>query len=305
MFQDSSTPYAMSTQAPLSFRAEGYEYDHEVLVTLPPSYSVSADRSYFVLWAMDGAMQHMLIAGIVNMYIISKRLPEMIVISVGHSSEQGMAGLIKREYDLLPPGSTTADDDTLAASLKANDGGLREELSKHFKADKFQDFLIDQLRPQLAERYRMNGDHALVGFSSGGYFAGYSMFSRPGAFSRYLIGSGTHPQTPMLEAQYAESHSDLVARVFLGAGSREVSDLNMSASRIVSRTVYLAENLRMRQYPSLALKTQIYTDRDHLTVMAPLLADGVEYLYANEFEEQAGRMNQPGDSHQSESSKHD
>ena len=84
LIQDSSVPYAMASEPALSFRAKGYDYDHEVLVTLPPSYSVSPDTSYPVLWAMDGAMMHMLIAGIVNIYTLGRRMPELIVVSVGH-----------------------------------------------------------------------------------------------------------------------------------------------------------------------------------------------------------------------------
>ena len=108
MLQDSDVPYSMASEPPLSFRAAGYDYDHEVLVTLPRSHAVSPDRSYPVLWAMDGVMMHMLVAGIVNIYTLGGRLPEMIVASVGHSSDQGMAGLVKREFDLHPAGSMFA-----------------------------------------------------------------------------------------------------------------------------------------------------------------------------------------------------
>ena len=56
----------MASEPPLSFRAEGYDNDHEVLVWLTRSYPVSLDRPYPALWAMDGAAHHMIIAGIVN-----------------------------------------------------------------------------------------------------------------------------------------------------------------------------------------------------------------------------------------------
>ena len=39
--QDDSVPYAMASEPPLSFRGAGYDYDHEVLVTLPASYPVA------------------------------------------------------------------------------------------------------------------------------------------------------------------------------------------------------------------------------------------------------------------------
>ena len=282
MLGDSSTPYAMASEPPLTFRAQGYDYDHEVLVTLPRSFTVAPDRSYPVLWAMDGALMHMFVAGLVNMYTFGGRLAEMIVVSVGHSSDQGMAGLGKREFDLHPAGSMFGDDELGEKTLTAGMGAGIAEMSAQFKGDAFLSFLIDQLRPALAERYRMNDDHALMGHSSGGYFTGYALFARPGGFSRYLIGSGTHPHTLQLEADYAASRDDLPARVFLGAGAKEAGNLEMAASRIISRTVHFAENLRMRQYASLALKTQLYTDLDHFTVVPQMFADGLQFLYADE-----------------------
>lgn len=283
--QESQQPYAMASEPPLSFRAKGYDYDHEVLVTLPASHSVAPDRSYPVLWAMDGVMMHRLVAGIVDMYTFGQRMPEMIVVSVGHASEQGVAGFAKREFDLHPAGSIFGDDPLAEGILAAGEGAAIAEMSADFKGDRFLDFLVEQLRPELTERYRMNGDHALMGHSSGGYFTGYALFARQGGFGRYLIGSGTHPRTLDMEAAYAESHDDLPARVFVGCGADEVNNLEMAASRLVSRSVFLAENLRMRRYPSLALKTQLYADRDHFTVIAPMFADGLEFLYADAAEQ--------------------
>jgi predicted alpha/beta superfamily hydrolase len=284
LVQESIVPCAMTSEPPLYFRMEGNDYDHEVLVTLPASYSVSPDRSYPVLWAMDGAMQHMLIAGIVNMYAFGMLLPEMIVVSVGHSSDQGWPGFTKREFDLNPPGSYWGDDtlsESKAFEMHGEAIAVFREQSNEFRGDKFLDFLVDELRPAIAERYRANDDHGLVGYSSGGVFAGYALVARPGDFSRYIIGAGTHLLTMELEAKYAESNKDMAARVFIAAGGHEL-ELEMASSRIISRTTQLVENLRMRQYPSMDLKSRIYTDRDHMTVVAPLMADGLQHIYADE-----------------------
>ena len=102
-------PYAMSWEEPAQVRAAGYDYDHEVLVALPPSYHTSPERSYPVLWSMDGAMAFAMTAGIVNLYTLGSRIPEIIVVGVGHRSEEGMAGLGKRTFDLFPPGTVVAD----------------------------------------------------------------------------------------------------------------------------------------------------------------------------------------------------
>ncbi|MXV94361.1 MAG: hypothetical protein F4Z92_00440, partial [Gemmatimonadetes bacterium] len=89
-------PYAMSWEEPISVRAEGFDYDHEVLIALPQSHHVSPERSYPVLWSMDGAMAFSMTAGIVNLYALGSRIPEIIVVGVGHPGEEGMAGLGKR-----------------------------------------------------------------------------------------------------------------------------------------------------------------------------------------------------------------
>ena len=172
---EANVPSCMVSQPPLYFRMKGYDYDHEVLVTLPASYPVYPDQSYPVLWAMDGGIQHMLVAGIVNMYAFSMRLPEMIVVSVGHSSDQGWAGFAKREFDLNPPGSYWGDDtlsERTTAELHGEESAVHREQWAQFRGDEFLDFLVDELRPAIAERYRANDDHALLGYSSGGVFAG-------------------------------------------------------------------------------------------------------------------------------------
>ncbi len=64
-------------------------------------------------------------------------------------------------------------------------------------------------------------------------------------------------------------------------GDGEINNPGLSAQRLVSRTSLLAENLRLRQYPSLDLRTRLYTHRDHITVMPLIIADGLQHVYAD------------------------
>ncbi len=278
--------YAMSQLPAMRFRAEGYDYDHEVLVALPATYGALPDRRYPVLWVMDGALLFDLTVGMVSLYVAGNRIPELIVVGVGHPREEGLAGLGKRTIDLFAP------DTPLWAPGPARDYmrkqmaelGVNEEVNPFAdaKGDKFLAFLIDQLRPTLAEKYRMANDHTLVGHSAGGAFTGYAMFEHPGGFDRYIVGSGTNSLTLGMEAAYAAEHDDLQARVFIGAGDLEANNLSMSAQRIVSRTVLFAENLLLRQYPSLTLETRLYRDRDHFDVLPLIVGDGLKSVFANE-----------------------
>ncbi len=283
--------YAMTQLPPMRYRAEGYDYDHEVLVALPATYHALPDKSYPVLWAMDGALLFDMTVGLVGFYAAGNRIPELIVVGVGHPSEEGIAGLGKRTVDLFPPGSSLSEP---GPALEY----MREQLSQfgldpdtdpfaHAKGDAFLAFLIDRLRPALAEQYRMADDHALFGHSAGGAFTGYALFARPGGFDRYIIGSGTNKLTLGMEADHAADHDDLAARVFIGAGDLEANNLSMSAQRIVSRTVLFAENLLLRQYPGLALETRLYRDRDHFDVLPIIIGDGLKSVYADEAEKLA------------------
>lgn len=273
-------PYAMSWEKPAYARAEGYDHDHEILVALPPSYHASPERSYPVLWSMDGAMAFAVTAGIVNLYTVGKRIPEIIVVGVGHRSEDGMLGLANRTFDLFPPGSVWSDPGLARDHM--NGMGFDFDMALPFmKGDLFLDFLVGQLRPSLGEKYRMADDHTLWGHSAGGGFASYALLARPGAFGRVIIGSGTNGLTIDLEAEYAKDHDDLVARVFIGMADGELNHAALSAQRLVSRTTLLAENLRLREYPGLDLYTRLYTDRDHFTVMPLVIGDGLQHVYAD------------------------
>ena len=277
--------YAMTQLPAMRFRAEGYDYDHEVLVALPATYDALPDKRYPVLWAMDGALLFDMTVGLASFYAAGNRIPELIVVAVGHPSEEGLAGLGKRTVDLFPPGSSVSEPGPALDYMRdqMSRWGLDPDtdLFAHVKGDAFLAFLIDRLRPLLAEKYRMADDHALFGHSAGGAFTGYALLARPGGFDRYIIGSGTNRLSLAMEADYAADHDDLPARVFVGAGDLEANNLSMSAQRIVSRTVLFAENLLLRRYPSLALQTRLYRDRDHFDVLPIIIGDGLKWVYAD------------------------
>ena len=281
-------PYAGSSEPPFRLRAEGYDYEHEILVGLPPSYQVCPERSYPVLWVMDGALLFEMTLGILNLFAAGGRLPEIIVAAVGHAREEGLQGLRKRTADLFPPGSGLTD--ALGLEYMRGLGMDPEEEFKSLKGDRFLDFLTGRARAEVAARYRCSEDHALFGFSAGGAFTGYALFAKPSAYRRWIIGSGTNLLTLDLEAEYARSHEDLAAELFIGTGELEASNLAMSAQRIVSRTILLAENLRLRQYPSLNLTTRVYAGRDHFTVIPSVIGDGLQAIYAKE----AAQLPTPG-----------
>jgi predicted alpha/beta superfamily hydrolase len=111
------------------------------------------------------------------------------------------------------------------------------------------------------------------------------LFARPGAFGRYIIGSPSSNAVDRaafrLEAAYAAVNSDLKADVFFGAGEREIGKLSLAAWGIVSAPVLMAETLLLRQYPSLKVTTRIFPGKDHGSVIADVIGEGIRAVWAN------------------------
>jgi predicted alpha/beta superfamily hydrolase len=267
---------------PRMVRGPGFSYDHEVTVALPASYDVSRDRTYPVLWVLDSPLMLRLVVGTLDTLVIGNLAPEMIVVGVGSRSEDGLAGIGRRVMDFSPPGPDYFPPEPAGAAWKA----LAPLPDFPHQANAFLGFLVDDLRPQLAGTYRFSGEHALFGHSAGGMFAAYALFKRPGAFDRMIIGSpylnGVRGAVFAAEADYATGHPDLDASVFLGVGDREADDYFLAVSGIVGSAARFSETLRLRNYPSLTLKTRVFSDEDHYTVVPRLLSEGVRFLWARE-----------------------
>jgi predicted alpha/beta superfamily hydrolase len=272
----------MKMLEPSTVRGATFAYDHEIRVALPASYDVAPDRKYPVLWVLDAPLMLRTVVGILNTLVIGNHAPEMIVIGVGSRSEDGLAGIGRRVMDFSPPGPDYFPPGEAGAAWQA----LAPLPEFPHKADEFLALLVDELRPQLAARYRFSGEHALFGHSAGGMFAAYALFKRPGAFDKMIVGSpylqGVRGAVFKAEADHATRAKDLDVRLFLAAGDREVDEYFLAISGIVSSMVRLSETLRLRQYPSLKLETRIFTGEDHYTVVPRIVSEGIRYLWADE-----------------------
>ncbi|MBP7336730.1 alpha/beta hydrolase-fold protein [Niveispirillum sp.] len=273
----------LSIEPAITMRSAAFDWDHEVQVALPASYHARPDRRYPVLWVTDGPFLLHLTVGLLNTLVVGGLAPEMIVVGVGCNSDAGMAEFGRRRaIDFTPPGRNILFDGPGGDYFRAL--GVPED-GQQQKADHFLDFLVDMVRPALERTYRMNGDHGLLGHSGGGMFASYALFARPGTFGRYIIGSPSSNAVDRsafrLEADYAAANRDLKANVFFGMGEREIGKLSLAAWGIVSAPVLMAETLLLRQYPSLRLTTRIFPGKDHSSVIADVIGEGIRAVWAD------------------------
>lgn len=274
----------MDLLPPISFQSKAFAYRHELTIALPASYAAQPQRTYPVLWVLDGPLMTRSVVGILDTLVIGNHAPEMIVIGVGSPAKDGLAGVGRRIVEFSPPGIGYAP-----AGL-AGDAWNKVAPIPDFphRADAFLSMLVEELRPEMAARYRFSGEHALYGHSAGGMLAAYSLFARPGAFQKLILGSpyldGVQGAVFKAETAYASSNKDLKVKLFLAAGGAEPNEWFLAASGIVSSTARFAETLRLRDYQGLTLETRLYSGEDHYTVVPREIGDGIRYLWREEAE---------------------
>jgi uncharacterized protein len=254
-------------EPPRTVHIPDYRFAHQVRIWLPPSYH-HTDRVYPTLWVTDNTLE-IAMSALIGASL--RESPEVIVVAIGCPTDTPLDEFQRRRtYDFSPAiGELTPEVQPLLTADSV--GG----------APRFRDFLVDELRPALAREYRMDPrDHALAGHSGGGNFVFYSLFSRPDGFTKYLISSpGSAVDAPRMEAEYAASHDDLDARVFISAGGAEMTNYGMATARIWSFTAMFAEALTVRQYPSLELTAAVLPGHGHFSAWPVAYAEGVRVLW--------------------------
>lgn len=133
-------------------------------VWLPPGYDAAADKTYPVLYLLDGgeAEDFHHITGVAQVGGMNGYLADMIVV--------GVAG-IDRKHDFTAPSSDPEDRKLLPTS-----GGSAA----------FRRFLADELQPYVQARYRTSGRSVLIGESLAGLFVVETFLKQPALFDGYV-----------------------------------------------------------------------------------------------------------------------
>ena len=266
-------------ERPRKMQADGFEWDHEIRVALPRSYSRTETR-YPVLWILDNTLEVGLLAA-ERMAFHTRLVPEMIVVSIGCDLTEitWEEFLARRTFEFSPAEFEVADAGA-EYIRKWHETGPTMAVGG---AGRFLDFLVDVVRPQLASEYRMDpDDHCIAGHSGGGMFVSFALFARPGAFKRYICGSPSISKAIFdLEAEYAKDHDDLPAHVFFGAGEGEMTEGGaISALGLLSSMARMVEILTLREYPSLHMTAKIFPEETHGTLLPQQFAWGLRSVFA-------------------------
>lgn len=244
---------------------------YQVFVALPPSYAKEPQRRYPVLYVTDANYAFPIIRQISRrLNLDGPRVEELILVGLSYAKGEDGAVSRRRDYTPTPNGPSSAPAGTV-----------------HGQGRAYQNYLRDQVKPFIAARYRADPSRALfLGHSYGSLLGAQILFTEPGLFSGYILGSPSlwYDKRHVLgmEASYAARNRDLPAKVFLYVGEYEAlrkGDRRYSQSvDMVADNKVLEKALKDRKYPNLNLKSVVLNDEDHLSVAPRGFTQGLKYL---------------------------
>ncbi len=231
--------------------------EYQIGVWLPFSHAIS-DQTYPVLYVTDGDYAFGLATGLIPTLIGTKEIPEILVVGIGYNHLSGYDAFERlRARDMLPPGFVHAPADS--------------------RTPQFIAFLEKELFPLVETAYRGSPDErALTGFSVGGFFTLYTLFTRPDLFRGYVAASCTWPGADAYllacEQRYANQPEHLPANLYFSVGGLEDDQLPGFNT--------LVETLRKRNYPGLRLEAQVLEGERHSAgVIANTFLNGVRSVF--------------------------
>jgi len=244
-------------------------------IKLPPTYYDNPDKKYMVWYFTDANRGFPMTANILDLYDAARVMePELIVIGVGYEIRDMADWGAWRTRDLTPTSVFRVDSsqtrmfsDLTGRQVDVTSGG----------AGAFLDVMEKELMPFCESAYRILPENrGLGGYSYGGLFTLYALFTRPELFSIYYAGSPSILWDKgvlfKFESDYALSHNDLKAKLFMTSGEKEGAQMTGNIEK-------LAELLKSHNYPGMTVETCIFPGETHQSCFPASVMRALRILY--------------------------
>jgi len=176
---------------------------YELIIGLPASFKTAPTKIYPVVFVTDGYWDFTTVWATVSNMVYGKNLPEMIVVGLAYAGDNPDVGGLKQGDH----GPVKAVGDTNPS---------------HGRAAQFREMIEKTAIPLMEKDYRADPHHRyLMGCSSGGGFALFTLLTKPDLFQGYVADSPSTEALWQFESALAASGRSVEARVFLSATENE------------------------------------------------------------------------------------
>ncbi|WPU99644.1 alpha/beta hydrolase-fold protein [Mucilaginibacter sp. cycad4] len=230
--------------------------DYDIYIHYPAGYDTSKQK-FPVLYVVDGDNDFSPSLEYLGLLMAEYHIPEPILVAIGDGGLIGTPGN-KRNRDFTPVSVPNA----------AESGG----------APVFLDFIEKELIPSVDAGLKTDpANRTLYGYSMGGLFATYTLFTKPTLFKNILIGSPAlgygNGAIFEIEKKYASKYKSLPVNVFMEVGGLETRGQ-------VEPNKRLAALLENRHYENLVFKHIIIDDVTHLSGKPVTMLKALAWGYA-------------------------
>ena len=246
-----------------------------IYIKLPISYYHNPQKVYQALYFTDANRSFPMVANMVSIFEVPRLVePEIIVIGIGYKIKDLADWGAWRTRDLTPT-NIPALDTTWATMLTRMTG--RQFVVKSGGAATFLEFIVREVFPFVESNYRVSlTGRGIGGYSYGGLFSLYVLFKQPELFSIYYAGSPSIDYDKGVlfnfEREYASTHKDLNAKLFMSAGMSE-------DTMMVNNMKKMADLIQSRNYPGLTVETHVFPGETHESCYPSSIMRALRVLY--------------------------
>ena len=228
------------------FTSESVADSYLVFISVPDNYKKTSSI-YPVIYVLDGDIAFGMTASIARYLEIGGNIPQSIIVGIGYGSIDKSAGN-KRKRDYRPVQSGGAED--------------------------FLNFINEELIPYIDSNYRTNpGDRTIYGYSIGGLFSLYTLFTNPDIFNKYIVGSPLLDWDNYSIYNYEENSAvklgDRKIKLFISVGSEE------SDEKYFAPIDSLVTRIQEREYTGMVIDAKVFDESIHLTGPAEAITYGL------------------------------
>ena len=257
------------------------EIDQKFIINvgLPPNYS-EENAKYPVVYVTDAGSNFSGLMSSLPLMQLANDLPHFILIGIDYKSKKSNDFMSLRNRDLTP----TNDSIWMSGQKEMYKifGDLPE--AEPGGAKEFLKFIDRKVKPLINDKYHVNSSNkTYCGFSLGGLFGLFTLFTSVKSFNRYVFGSPSiwwdNKHILQVEEEYSKNNKELPAKIFMSAGDLE-EEGDSDAFRMVTNVKSLSKTLKKRNYEGLIMKTVILEDETHCSAIAATLNRGLRSVFS-------------------------
>lgn len=256
-----------------------------VKVATPISRADGSER-FPVVYALDSDYFFGGLSDLATMLQGYGETPRFVLVGIGY--ENSAAAAVLRMRDLFPRCAQNILGSYIRQVAQSEFvTGLDDlrRVTQATDAEHFLHFIRDELMPWVQEHYSVvPNDNTFWGYSAGGTFGLFALFSAPETFRRYVLGSpgvSYKNENFVLELaeQFRKSGKTLDARVFISVG--ELEDRHPAAANfeLVAGYVQVTNFLRRAAIPGLDLTSRIFPAETHATAWTSSFSHGLKSVF--------------------------